>query len=345
MDVPQTITTISIIVATLISFISNLISSLSQDDLDEMIEDEIPNSRRLQKFWLRYDETLNPFLLLETLLLSLALFTYGLSLTLADDSLFSIIVSFVVLLVIIAVLKFASFVAGMKLSKKYVHKFIAFYDLFFTLNKPMEALTDKISLRVSGKNAEENSREEITAMFESAKDEGSLDDDEYRILKNIMNFSEVLVSDVMTPRTVMITFTEGQTIGEVQNITELSQYSRIPVWSQDTEHEEIVGYVLSKDIFLTALKGENNKNIRSITRELNLIEEGTRLDKALEEFLRRKKHMFIVVDEYGGVEGLITMEDVLETILGVEIIDEGDKVADLRVLAKQQRDKRIEKKQ
>src|SRR5210317_1169475 len=142
MDVPQTITTISIIVATLISFISNLISSLSQDDLDEMIEDEIPNSRRLQKFWLRYDETLNPFLLLETLLLSLALFTYGLSLTLADDSLFSIIVSFVVLLVIIAVLKFASFVAGMKLSKKYVHKFIAFYDLFFTLNKPMEALTD-----------------------------------------------------------------------------------------------------------------------------------------------------------------------------------------------------------
>jgi CBS domain containing-hemolysin-like protein len=345
MDVPQTITTISIIVATLISFISNLISSLSQDDLDEMIENEIPNSRKLQKFWLRYDETLNPFLLLETLLLSLALFTYGLSMTVANDSMVTIVISFIVLLIVIAILKFASFVAGMKLSKKYVHKFIAFYDLFFALNKPLEALMDKVSLRVSGKNAEENSREEITALFESAKDEGSLDDDEYRILKNIMNFSEVLVTDVMTPRTVMVTLTEGQTIGEVQNITELSQYSRIPVWSQDTEHEEIVGYVLSKDIFLTALKGETNKNIRSITRELNLIQEGTRLDKALEEFLRRKKHMFIVVDEYGGVEGLITMEDVLETILGVEIIDEGDKVADLRVLAKQQRDKRIEKKQ
>lgn len=344
MDVPLIITAVSILIATSISFLSNMISALSQDDIDEFIENETPNSRKLQKVWLKFDETFNPFMMIEMSLYAIALFSFGLTYQVGTSSLLAIVSGFVILIIIIQLLKFIAYFTGIKLSKNMATKFVPFFELFYSVLSPLEILNEKLSHKVSGKNAEEFSREEITALFESAKDEGSLDDDEYRILKNIMNFSEVLVTDVLTPRTVMITLRASQTIGEVQGVTELSQYSRIPVWSDDHEEEEIIGYVLSKDIFLTALKGEKDKKISSITRELNLINENTRLDKALEEFLRRKKHMFVVVDEYGGVEGLITMEDVLETILGVEIVDEGDKVADLRVLAKQQRDKRIKRK-
>ncbi len=344
MDVPLIITAVSILIATSISFLSNMISALSQDDIDEFIENETPNARKLQKVWLKFDETFNPFMMIETALYAIAIFSFGLISDFNSSSIIAIISSFLLLIIITLALKFIAYFTGIKLSKTFATKFVPFYELFYTVLSPLELLNEKMSHKISGKNAEEFSREEITALFESAKDEGSLDDDEYRILKNIMNFSEVLVTDVMTPRTVMITLREGQTIGEVQDKAELSQYSRIPVWSDDHQEEEIIGYVLSKDVFLTALKGEQERCVSTITRELNLINENTRLDKALEEFLRRKKHMFVVVDEYGGVEGLITMEDVLETILGVEIVDEGDKVADLRVLAKQQRDKRIERK-
>lgn len=344
MDVPLIITAVSVLIATFISFMSNMISALCQDDIDELIENETPNARKLQKVWLKFDDTFNPFMVMETALFTVAIFSFGLIFDFDTSSLLTIIGSFILLIAIILALKFIAYFIGIKLSKTASTKFLPFYELFYSVLSPLELLNEKMSQKVSGKNAEEFSREEITALFESAKEEGSLDDDEYRILKNIMNFSEVLVTDVMTPRTVMITLRASQTIGEVQDIAELSQYSRIPVWSDDHQEEEIIGYVLSKDVFLTALKGHKDNMVSSITREINLISENTRLDKALEEFLRRKKHMFVVVDEYGGIEGLITMEDVLETILGVEIVDEGDKIADLRVLAKQQRDKRIERK-
>lgn len=343
MDVPLIISVISIIVATTIFFFSNMLSAISQDDIDEIIEQETPNARKLQKLWLRFDDTFNPFMIVSTFLYSMGIFSLGIHFD-ATDSAISIIGNFVLVILIILFLRLLAFALSMKMSKTSATKFVPLYELFYSVLSPIEVLNTKISHKISGKNAEDFSREEITALFESAKDEGSLDDDEYRILKNIMNFSEVLVTDVMTPRTVMNTLRASQTVGEVQDMNELSQYSRIPVWSDDHQEEEIIGYVLSKDIFLTALKGEKDTLVSSIIRELNLINENTRLDKALEEFLRRKKHMFVVVDEYGGVEGLITMEDVLETILGVEIVDEGDKVADLRVLAKQQRDKRIERK-
>jgi len=124
-------------------------------------------------------------------------------------------------------------------------------------------------------------------------------------------------------------------------MSELMQYSRFPIWEGNSLDDDVVGYVLSADILRAALTGKSNTKLRSLSREVYIIPENAELDDALDMFLRRRQHQFVVVDEYGGVEGLITMEDVLETILGVEIVDEVDKVVDLRMVAKQRRDKRI----
>lgn len=156
-----------------------------------------------------------------------------------------------------------------------------------------------------------------------------------------MNFSEVLVSDVMTPRTVIFSCEADKIIDDVIKMPELQMYSRFPIWEGESVDDGVIGYVMSKDILLAALNGKNNLSLRDFCREVYFIPENARLDIALERFLNRRQHLFIVVDEYGGVEGLITMEDVLETILGTEILDEVDKVADLRQLAKQRRDSRI----
>jgi len=98
---------------------------------------------------------------------------------------------------------------------------------------------------------------------------------------------------------------------------------------------------MSKDVLLAALNDKVGLKLRDLYREVYFIPESAQLDDVLERFLNRRQHLFMVVDEYGGMEGLITMEDVLETILGTEILDEADKVADLRQLAKQRRDSRI----
>jgi len=105
--------------------------------------------------------------------------------------------------------------------------------------------------------------------------------------------------------------------------------------------DNIIGYVLSRDVLVAALRGDGNHPVRSLLRPVVFIPENVGLDRALEEFLQRRQHLFIVVDEYGGVEGLLTLEDVLETILGAEIVDEADRVVDLRQLAQQRRDRRI----
>ena len=117
-------------------------------------------------------------------------------------------------------------------------------------------------------------------------------------------------------------------------------YSRFPVY-EGNDLDSVCGYVITKDVLRAALAGRNGVELVKLKRDVKFIPENVTLERALEQFLGERYHMFMVVDEHGGVEGLLTMEDVLETMLGVEIVDEADHVVDLRQLAKQQRDARI----
>ena len=345
MDVPLSIIIfLSLLLATFISFLSTVLSFLNQDDIAQILDLELPNSKKLHKIWLRYDESFNSFIIIEGISYAVATVLFGYELGLLDIGFWYGLGDFAIFAILLVGLRVVAYILGIKMSGKTALKLTPIFEVMFTISSPLEVIYDKIAEKVSGIKPEDASRDEINALVESARDEGSLDDDEYRILKNIMNFSEVLVADVMTPRTVLFALHGDQKVEEVFEKEELNQYSRIPIWKGENMDEGIMGYALTKDILYAAIRSEKDKTISELTREINFINEETRLDKALEEFLRRRKHMFMVVDEYGGIEGLLTMEDVLETILGVEIIDEGDRVADLRVLAKQRRDKRIERK-
>lgn len=198
--------------------------------------------------------------------------------------------------------------------------------------------------RHSGEEAREQVAEELTAIMEEAVEEGALEADEARILQNIMRVRDVHVEDVMTPRNVVAGLPAEMTIAEAAHMPELQTYSRLPVW-EGSNMDNVIGYVLSRDVLVSALVGNGNAAVRTLVRPVVFIPENVGLDRALEEFLKRRQHMFIVVDEYGGVEGLLTLEDVVETILGAEIVDEADRVVDMRQFAKQQRDRRIAQQQ
>jgi CBS domain containing-hemolysin-like protein len=176
-------------------------------------------------------------------------------------------------------------------------------------------------------------------LVEVARREGALQAEEYRLVINLMRLRQIRVSDVMTPRTVMVSCPVDIPLRDALRRPELRIYSRIPVWEE--EPDTIIGYVLTKELLWAAWEGRVELPVRDFVREVHFLPEHLELDHALELFLQKRQHLFVVVDEYGGVEGVLTLEDIMETLLGVEIVDEADHVADLRELAKQLREERI----
>lgn len=176
------------------------------------------------------------------------------------------------------------------------------------------------------------SRKEFAAMAELSVDEGQLAQQESEMLKNLLLLQEARVKDAMTPRTVVFSLPEDTNIADFFLNHKNSRFSRIPIYVDD--HEKVTGFVLRSDL-LEALASENSTGtVKDYRRELTAISSSSSLSQAFEEFLRRHAHIMLVVDEYGSMEGVLALEDVLETLLGLEIIDEVDKTEDMQKLAR-----------
>ena len=178
------------------------------------------------------------------------------------------------------------------------------------------------------------SREEFTAMAELCEEEGVFEEKESRILRNLFRFNSLRVKDVMTPRTVIFDLPENTTIGEVVEEHDEFRFSRIPVYDDDPD--DITGYVLKDEMLLRAAQEEFDVTLEEMARDILVVHETLPLPDLLERLLDRLEHIALVVDEYGGVAGVVTMEDVVETLLGLEIVDEADSVEDMQALARKQ---------
>lgn len=178
------------------------------------------------------------------------------------------------------------------------------------------------------------SREEITALAELGKEEGIFEEEESRILKNLFRFSSLRVRDIMTPRTVVQALPEDKTIDDVVEENSEFRFSRIPVYTEN--RDDITGYVLKDEILLKAAQEEDQLTLRELKREILAIPDALPLPELFERLLDRLEHIALVVDEYGGTAGIVSMEDVVETLLGLEIVDEVDSAKDMQVLARQQ---------
>jgi len=175
------------------------------------------------------------------------------------------------------------------------------------------------------------SREEFLAIADIGFQEGKFREEESRIIKNLFLLRKLSADDIMTPRTVMFTLPASMTVGEAIKIPD-TKFSRIPIYQDHSDH--IVGFVLRGDIYLEASRGNQDKPLIALRRDLPAVPETVSLTQIFELFLKRQQAL-LVVDEHGGVAGIVTMEDIIETLLGIEIMDETDTVADMRVLARQ----------
>ena len=206
-------------------------------------------------------------------------------------------------------------------------------------------VTDKIS---KGQELNTLTKDELLESMLLGEDEGIIDEKESDYIENVLKLDEMKVIDILTPRSVVFALDQNLTVKEVlENEPEIFKFSRIPVYNETIDN--VTGIILIKKLFKQALLKDSSVTLKEIRFDVFSINENIPVSKALDLFLTKKEHMFLVLDNYDQTEGIVTLEDCVETILGVEIMDESDTTEDMRALAKllmkqKRREKEMESK-
>ncbi len=205
------------------------------------------------------------------------------------------------------------------------------YALIF-ITRPLVFCFEQLSHLISPKERiSPYSREDVRATAELGHKEGVLHVQENRIIQNILQLHNIRAKDVLTPRSVLLAFDQKKTIAQILKSHSSLRFSRIPVYGKNLD--DITGFVHRYKILQDYSEGKSSQTLQAIAKPIHAIPETKSVADTLDEFIQRREHIFLVVDEYGGTAGVITMEDAIETLLGVEIMDEFDTVADMRKLA------------
>jgi len=198
---------------------------------------------------------------------------------------------------------------------------------------PLVALARLVTRAMTrGSRGPSVSREEFRALAQLGSREGVFEQEESNIFLNLIRFGAIRVQDIMTPRVVVKKFQQETTLTEIMDMADELVFSRYPVFGDSDE--DIKGYVLKADMMLALARGQRQRSLTELTREVLFVPEFISLRLLFGQLLSEQEHFAVVVDEYGGFAGVVTMEDVLETLLGIEIVDESDTIEDLRKVAR-----------
>ena len=176
------------------------------------------------------------------------------------------------------------------------------------------------------------SRADFLAMAKIGTDAGVLKEDEQKIIHNLLRFSRVLVKDIMTPRIVVVAASDAQTVREFHDKNADLPFSRIPIYHDRSDN--VIGYILRDELLLCLVEDNDHKTLAELRRDIIIVHKTLPIPELLNIFINKKEHLALVVDEFGGMEGIVTMEDIIETLLGLEIVDESDDTEDMQALAR-----------
>lgn len=183
--------------------------------------------------------------------------------------------------------------------------------------------------------------EEILALVRMGAHEGQITDGESALVHNIINLENRAIREIMTPRTVIFSLEAGMTVEEASRALDQKGFSRVPIYEGDQEN--IIGYIMIHDLFSVKTLSNPKATIKTIAKPISFVPGTWDALALLTSFLKKRRHIAVVVDEYGGVDGLVTLEDLIETLLGDEIVDETDKVVNLQERARELKHQRHSK--
>ncbi|SEJ06238.1 Hemolysin, contains CBS domains [Cyclobacterium xiamenense] len=186
------------------------------------------------------------------------------------------------------------------------------------------------------KNEEENktTREEVAALANMATRDGVFEENESKIIYNLIRFRSIFVYHVMTPRTVTVALEENTSLKDFLLDTSIKKFSRIPIYEERID--QVTGYILKYDVLEKLAQDQFGYVLKDLKRKILVVQTDDPIPEVLEILMQAREHLAMVTDEYGGLAGIVTMEDILETLLGLEIQDETDGVSDMQELARNQ---------
>ena len=205
--------------------------------------------------------------------------------------------------------------------------------LMMLVTYPILVMLQGIS-RLFGSHPHEESlsRGEINAAVRLGRQAGSLDATEYRTINNLMSLRRLKVREILTPRTILMALPENQTVEQVMQEHRSLRYARIPVYRGSVD--QVTGYVTRFELIEAYRSGKGSAALSALARSIQAVPEQASVADALNLMLQKREHILLVVDEYGGLEGIITLEDTIESLLGLEIVDESDAAVDLQDVAR-----------
>ena len=180
-------------------------------------------------------------------------------------------------------------------------------------------------------NEDKVSREEVIAMAELGEDEGTIEESESTVIENVLMLDDISVEEVLTPRSVIFAVNKTNSVREVLDKYNDIEFSRIPVYEDGLDN--IIGIVRRHVLLKSKAEDQFDVTMGELAKPIHAVEENDSVGDVLDEFVKRREHLFMVKDQFGQVAGLVTLEDAIETLLGVEIVDETDSVVDMRKLA------------
>lgn len=218
---------------------------------------------------------------------------------------------------------------------KLVEPIAFFVNTLILVLYPIVWISERLTRFIShGKEINIFSRDEFIAMAQVGVESGQILKKESRIIRNLFRFESLKVADIMTPRVVISAFAEDMKIIDLLKQITQTPFSRLPIYK--THLDDITGFVLKDDVLICTAQRRGDEKLKALKREILAVPESVSLSALLERFLKDRQHIAIVVNEHGGTEGLVTLEDLIETLMGMEIMDETDDVKDMRALARKQ---------
>ena len=200
-----------------------------------------------------------------------------------------------------------------------------------------------LTTKLIGKSAHVGtmSREEFLALTDTAEEEGVFEETETTVIKNLLVFKSVQAKDIMTPFSVAVIENEETTLEEFHSTHKNLRFSRIPVYQGNPNN--ITGFILKDEVLEEVIEGNGKKTLGALKRDLHFTNPNTPIPQLFEIFIKHKNHISIVIDEYGNNIGLVTMEDIIETLLGLEIMDESDNIEDMQLMARKNWERRAKR--
>lgn len=205
--------------------------------------------------------------------------------------------------------------------------------IMIVISYPLVIISAYITNLISKNSPEQTtSREEIAALANMGADKGVFSNKEHRIIQNILRLKNVKVKVIMTPRVVVAIADEELYLTDFFKNKDYLKFSRIPVYLNNDEN--ITGYVFRQEVFEKLAENKHDLKLKDIKRQIVVVPNTIVFFALWEKLLEKKEHIALVVDEYGGLDGIVTMEDIIETLLGLEIVDEKDTIADMQKYAR-----------